>query len=45
MGFRGDGKNYQEEPYMGTAQAIFVVVLCGGATGSDVTGSDGSNVT
>jgi hypothetical protein len=31
---------------MGTAQVAFAVVLCGGATGSDVTGSDvtGSDV-
>jgi hypothetical protein len=30
---------------MGTAQVAFAVVLCGGATGSDVTGSDVSHVT
>jgi len=30
---------------MGTAQVAFAVVLCGGATGSDVTGSDVSLVT
>ena len=30
---------------MGTAQLLFAVVLCGGATGSDVTGSDVSHMT
>ena len=30
---------------MGTAQVAFAVVMCGGATGSDVTGSDVSHVT
>ena len=30
---------------MGTAQVTFAVVLCGGATGSHVTGSDVSHVT
>jgi hypothetical protein len=30
---------------MGTAQVTFAVVLCGGATGSDVTGSEVSRVT
>jgi hypothetical protein len=30
---------------MGTAQVIFAVVLCGGATGSHVTKNDGSHVT
>ena len=30
---------------MGTAQVVFAVGLCGGATGSDVTGSDISHVT
>jgi uncharacterized membrane protein YsdA (DUF1294 family) len=30
---------------MGTAQVIFAVVLCGGATGSHMTGSDVSHKT
>jgi hypothetical protein len=30
---------------MGTAQVAFAVVLCGGATGSHVTGSDVSHMT
>jgi hypothetical protein len=29
---------------MGTAQLVFAVVLCGGATGSHMTGSDASHV-
>ena len=29
---------------MGTAQVVFAVGLCGGATGSDVTGSDVSHM-
>jgi hypothetical protein len=30
---------------MGTAEVVFAVVLCGGATGSDVIGSDISHLT
>jgi hypothetical protein len=30
---------------MGTAQVAFAVVLCGGATGSNMTGSDVSHMT
>jgi hypothetical protein len=30
---------------MGTVQLLFAVVLCGGATGSDVTGNDVSHMT
>ena len=38
--------NYQmSKRYIGTAQAIFAVVLCDGATKSHVTGSDVSHVT